>query len=351
MGNILSKPQKLHPGDKVATVSLSWGGPGAIPHRYQAGKRQLEEAFGVQVVEMPHTLSEPDWLDVNPKARADDLMQAFSDPSIKAIISTIGGEDSIRLLPYLDLDIIKSNPKVFMGYSDTTITHMVCYKAGLSSFYGPSIMAGFAENGGLFPYMVNAVRRTLFSANPPGTLPANTDGWTVEDLDWDIPENQAIKRKLQPCHGWNFLRGKGTHSGHLIGGCIEVLDWLRGTDFWPEKQSLENAVIFLETSEEMPSPTAVKRILRAFAAAGVFDQAAGLLIGRPGGQIPPDQFPEYDIAILEVLINELDLTSLPIITNMDFGHTDPMLVLPYGIMVSIDCTRKTISITENAVLG
>ena len=130
------KPQKLNPGDRVATVSLSWGGPGTFPQRYEAGKRQLQDEFGVQVVEMPNTLKDADWLARNPKARADDLMQAFADSSIKGVFSTIGGEDSIRLLPYIDLTVIGDNPKVFLGYSDTTISHLVCYKAGLVSFYG-----------------------------------------------------------------------------------------------------------------------------------------------------------------------------------------------------------------------
>jgi len=150
----LIKAQKLQPGDRVATVSLSWGGPGTVPYRYEVGKRQLEDEFGVDVVEMDHTLCDASWLQHNPQARADDLMQAFADPAIKGIISTIGGDDSIRILPYLDLDVMRANPKIFMGYSDTTITHMACVKAGLVSFYGPSIMAGFAENGGMFPYMV-----------------------------------------------------------------------------------------------------------------------------------------------------------------------------------------------------
>lgn len=102
----LTKPPKLQEGDKVATVSLSWGGPGLIPHRYEAGKKQLEEAFGLAVIEMPHTLKEPKWLSENPKARADDLMEAFSNSEIKGIISTIGGDDSIRILRHLDLDLM-----------------------------------------------------------------------------------------------------------------------------------------------------------------------------------------------------------------------------------------------------
>src|SRR4051794_24882965 len=144
------KPPKLNPGDKVAAITLSWGGAGLMPHRYEAGKRQLQDEFGLTVVETPHALHDPDWISRNPQARVDDLMQAFADPTIKAIISMIGGEDSVRILPYIDLDVIRTHPKIFMGYSDTTVTHFACWKAGLSSFYGPSFMAGFAENAGMF---------------------------------------------------------------------------------------------------------------------------------------------------------------------------------------------------------
>ena len=120
MDTTFKKPHKLNPGDKVATVSPSWGGPSVFPHRYQAGIRQLEAEFGLEIVEMPHTLKDADWLARNPEARAADLMQAFSDRTIKGIIATIGGSDSIRLLPYVDLDVIHNNPKVFMGFSDFT---------------------------------------------------------------------------------------------------------------------------------------------------------------------------------------------------------------------------------------
>jgi muramoyltetrapeptide carboxypeptidase LdcA involved in peptidoglycan recycling len=134
----LIKPKKLHPGNVLAAVSLSWGGPGTIPYRYEEGKKQLLNTFGVRVVEMPHTMSDPGWLKENPSARADDLMLAFADPSIAGIISSIGGDDSIRILPYLDLDIIRQNPKVFMGYSDTTISHFACLKWGTVPLYGSS---------------------------------------------------------------------------------------------------------------------------------------------------------------------------------------------------------------------
>ena len=345
----MMKPKKLQPGDKVATASLSWGGPGVLPYRYEVGKRQLQDEFGVTVVEMPHALGDASWLQHNPQARADDLMQAFADPSIKAIISTIGGDDSIRILPFLDLDVIRSNPKIFMGYSDTTVTHLACVKAGLVSFYGPSIMAGFAENGGMFSYMVDSVHKTLFSSAPIGSIAPNTEGWTVELLDWAEPENQTCKRKLTPSTGWKFLQGNGSHRGHLMGGCFEVLDWLRGTDFWPEPEMWQGAILFLETSEDAPPPTAVLWGLRTYAAMGILKELSGILFGRPGGQVQPEQFDEYDKVISQVIFEEEGLTDLPVITHMDFGHTDPMFVLPYGIQAEIDCGTQQFTILENAV--
>ena len=342
------KPKKLSPGDRVAAISLSWGGPGTFPHRYNAGKRQLQKEFGLQVIEMPNTLRDADWLARNPKARADDLMQAFADPSIKGIFSTIGGDESLRLLPYVDLDLIRNNPKVFLGYSDTTISHLVCYKAGLVSFYGPSIMGEFAENGGMFPYMIQSLRQAIFSSNIVGEIYPNRESWTVERIDWGDPTNQERRRKLNPCTGWKFLQGSGRYRGHLIGGCIEVFDWARGTGIFPSQW--KNAILFLETSEEAPLPEMVTRTLRVFAAMGILRQLSGILFGRPGGEIPPEKFEEYDRAILQVVRDEEGLSQLPIITNMDFGHTGPIFVLPYGVQAEIDCENKRFSITENAVI-
>lgn len=298
------KPQKLQPGDKVAVVSLSWGGPGTFPGRYEAGKQQLQKEFGLNVVEMPHALKAADWLQRHPQARAEDLMAAFSDPTIKGIISSIGGDDSIRLLPYLDLAVIRSNPKIFMGYSDTTVTHLACFKAGLVSFYGPSMMAGFAENGGMFPYMVESVYKTLFSTAPIGPIAPNRAGWTVELLDWAEPAYQTQRRQLTPTGGWRFLQGQGLRRGHLIGGCFEVLDWLRGTEVWPEAERWQDAILFLETSEEAPSPEAVIRGLRTYAALGILPKLAGLLFGRPGGQIPLEAHVAYDRSLLQVVVEE-----------------------------------------------
>ena len=338
------KPQKLNPGDKVATVSPSWGGPSVFPQRYQIGVQQLQNEFGLQVVEMPNTLKPADWLACNPKARADDLMQAFADPAIKGIFATIGGDDSIRLLPFIDLNVIHHNPKIFMGYSDTTIGHLMCYKADLVSFYGPSVMVEFAENGGISPYIAQSLRQTLFSKEVIGEIKPST-GWTIERLDWANPENQNIKRKLNPSTGWKFLQGTGIHRGHLIGGCLEVFDWTRGTELFPTQW--QDAILFLETSEDMPPPEFVRDILRVYAAIGILHELSGILFARPYDN--GDKFDEYDRAILQIVRDEEGLTELPIITRMDFGHTSPIFVIPYGIQAEIDCDNQRFSILENAV--
>lgn len=158
---MLIKPKMLQAGDKVATISLSWGGAGEpdIKWRYEQGVERLEKVFQLEVVSMPNSLMGSDYLYENPKTRAEDLMNAFKDPTIKGIISNIGGSDSIRLLPYIDFNVIRDNPKVFIGYSDSTVTHLFCHKAGISSFYGPSVLMDFAENVEMDPYTVEALKK------------------------------------------------------------------------------------------------------------------------------------------------------------------------------------------------
>lgn len=288
---------------------------------------------------MPHTLADPGFVASNPHARADDLHMAFADPAIDGIVATIGGDDSIRLLPLLDLELIRANPKVVLGYSDTTVTHLACLRAGLQTFYGPSIMAGFGENAGLHDYLRAGVGRMLFSGDPPGRWPPNTEGWTIEMPDWADPDAQAHARQLQPCTDWRWLSSAtATIEGPLLPACMEVLDWLRGTDWWPP---LGGAVLALETSEEAPPPDAVSRLLRSLATMGELQRVAGLLFARPGG-VGADQHLAYDAAITRVVHDEQGLDGLPVVTNVDFGHTDPMWTLPVGAPVRVDSTDRTV---------
>ena len=341
------KPKKLSPGDKVATISLSWGGAGELPLRYAAGKKQLQETFDVEVVETKHALKPNDWIYKNPEARANDLMEALLDPSIKAIISNIGGDESIRTLPYIDLDIIKNNPKIFLGFSDTTVTHFCFYKAGVTSFYGTSLLVGFAENNGMHEYQIQDIQRSLFSEKPVGLISPNTNGWTSERLDWFVPSNQIISRKLEKSIAWHWLQGNGKVSGKLLGGCIEVLEFLKDTTFWVQPKEWKGEIMFLETSEVKISPTSFGWILRNYAASGILKNIAGLIVGRP---LDNTFAKEYEATLLKIIREEEGLVDLPIITGMDFGHTCPTFTLPYGITAEIDCEEQTFSIVENSVI-
>lgn len=341
----LIKPKALQFGDKVAVISLSWGGAGELPARYEQGKKQLQATFGLEVVETKHALQSAQWLYENPRARAQDLLEAFADPSIKAIISAIGGDDSCRILRYVDSEVIRQNPKIFLGFSDSTITHLLCLKAGLTSFYGTSLLVGFAENGGMFPYQVADIQRTLFSAGAMGEVAPNRAGWTSELLDWSDSSLQNTKRTLTPSAGWNFLQGHQRVRGHLIGGCLESLESLKGTAWWPPVECWTDAILFFETSEAQPEPDYFRWWLRNYAEQGILQRAKGILLGRPHHNA---YVQEYNAELLKVL-GEEGLTELPVITEMDFGHTSPVFTLPYGVLAQIDCRNRTFSLLESGV--
>jgi len=145
------KPARLTKNSTVALVSLSWGGPHAFPHVYELGVKNLQK-MGLKIKEFATAKAAPDFLYENPRIRADDVNKAFADPEVDGIVSTIGGEDSIRILPYLNGKTIRSNPKIFMGYSDTTTVLGYCNQLGLVTFHGPAdkvlggVTIGFGDN-------------------------------------------------------------------------------------------------------------------------------------------------------------------------------------------------------------
>ena len=341
--NGLQLPPRWTAGSRIAAVSLSWGGPGRFPDRYHAGVQQLQDEFGVEVVEMPSSMASAQSLDADPSLRVADLHAAFSDPNIDGVVSTIGGDDSIRLLPLIDLDLLREHPKAFLGYSDSTITHMALRRAGVVSYYGPAVMAGFAENGGLHEYLVRGVRSMLFEPSPTTPWPPNTDGWTVEHLDWSDPDLQEQPRSLNPTKGWRW-HGGTTAVGPSVAACMEILDFLRGTEWMPD---LEGAVLLLETSEEAPPPEALLRFLRTLHLTGDLERLAGIVLGRPGGSdLGDDQRQAYDKAVLRAVRVEAGLDDLPVVTNVDFGHTDPMWTIPQGVDIQLNVDDQTITFVE-----
>lgn len=353
----LIKPSVLKKRDKIAVVSLSSGLASCVPERYKRAKKQFETAFGVQLVEMKHTLDCMDEIYCNPQNRLSDLMDAFLDPEIKGVITTIGGDDAIRLLPLMNEEhfkIIRSNPKVFLGMSDSTVNHFMCLKAGLSSFYSPSLLFGYGENQGIPDFIVKNTKKVLFESAIIGDLP-QSDFYIVEQLDFVKQENEA-RSKRYDCE-WKFLGSVKTVQGRLIGGCLDVLNFINGTSLWPQLSDFEDSILFIETSEDRPTPEQVVYFLRNLAVRGILQKTNGILMGRPGGEFSPHDkekenefislYSRYDDAVLKVL-KEFNL-DIPVVTRMDFGHTVPQLILPYGALVQINPSEKEVSILENGV--
>lgn len=345
----MKKPKKLNKWDSVLALSLSWWGPGSFLDRYLAGKTYLEEEFWVVVIEWDYTKKDPERLYNNPKARADDLMKGFKDPNVKAIIATIWWEDSIRILPYIDFNVIRDNPKIFMWYSDNTITHFMCRKAWLVSFYWPSIMAWFAENGWMFDYTKNSVYKNIFSSDIIWDInPNDSEWWTNKRIERSNVEAQKIRRETMKTTGWRWIQGEGMWSWELIGWCIDVFPFMQWTVIWTKLDEWKWKVLIIETSEEKMSLSSFKRILRNLWSQWILNNINGILMWR--SQIDYESWEQinYDETILSVVNWELWIKNLPIVTNMDFGHTDPMMVLPLWCNINIDCDNKKINISENA---
>ncbi len=338
------KPDRLKIGDKVATVSLSWGGAGDddLLWRYNLGKRRLEE-LGLEVVEMENTLKGSEYIYNNPEKRAEDLMKAFKDSSVKAIFSNIGGEDSIRILPYIDFDIIKDNPKIFLGYSDSTITHLICHSAGLTSFFGPSILAEFAENIEIFPYTLEYFKKALFNTEPIGNI-LQSEEWTAERIEWE-EKNKDIKKIMIKNTEYDFLQGQGIVSGRLFGGCMEVLEMAKGTILWDNIKDLKDTILFFETSENEIDPNVFKCWLRNYGAQGILQNSNGIIFGKPQNETYYDEYREN----IKTIVNEFNLHDIPIVLNMSFGHNEPMFTIPYGVMAEINCDSEEFHIIEAGV--
>lgn len=338
------KPGRLKRGDTLAVISPSNGLPCLFPRLYEMGLEHLQR-LGFQIVEMPTARMSPDELYKNPALRAKDINDAFADPTIDGILCSIGGYESVRILSYLDTEVILPTPKLLMGFSDSTTFLSYLNTLGLVTFYGPSVMAGFAQLGNLPSSFEENMRHFLFEEFENYEY-RPYESYTEGYKDWACEETLGQCTDFYPNEGPEFLLGQGTAEGELWGGCIEVLEFLKSTRFYPPEDFFKGKILFLETSEEKPLPAQVGYMLRNYGIQGVFDRISGILIGRPK-DYTREQKLELKETVCGILSTEFGADHLPVVMNCDFGHTDPKHILPLGCRLRIDPKNKRLTLMES----
>jgi muramoyltetrapeptide carboxypeptidase LdcA involved in peptidoglycan recycling len=334
----------VQPGDKVAVVSPSGGLPEIFPAPYELGLKRLRD-FGLEPVEYPTTRK----LGTAPADRAADLHAAWSDPSIRAVIATIGGDDQLTVLKHLDPEVFRADPKPFFGYSDNTNLHNFLYSVGLPSYYGGSVMVQFGRGGAMHPDTEGSLRAALFTPGDFDLTPAA--GWTDHDRDWADPSLLETEPPLFPGTGWTWSGGQPV-SGRLWGGCLEIVEWQLAAGRWMLPASEYDGILFLETSEEMPSSEEVYRILRNLGERGLLERFDAVLWARPKSwSLENHTTPEEAVAYVTGQYLAVDRAlaeynpSALVVKGLDIGHTDPQQILPYGGQARLDPTAQRITVT------
>ncbi len=322
------KPKRLKEGDRVAIVSPSRTLPSIFPILTQLGIENLKKYFNLDPVTFPMTFSDLDLSYKHPEMRAKDLNDAFYSEDIRGIISTIGGDESIRILRFLDSSRIQSNPKIFCGFSDCTTITSFLWSRGMASIYGGAVMAGFAQMD-KFPEEFTEYWKSILFRDSSGLVMKRFKFFSEGYPDWRTTEDFSVINEMRQSYAWNWINGESM-SGRVFAANLEVLDWLRGTPYFPSFDTTERTILLLETSEEVPSPVLVERILRAFGVLGILGKISGLGFGKFRGY-SKEMISDVRFRIKNVVQIEFGLDQLPIVDGIDFGHTDPYFPVPVGI--------------------
>jgi muramoyltetrapeptide carboxypeptidase LdcA involved in peptidoglycan recycling len=340
-------PPKARIGDRVAVVSPSWAGPGAFPAVHEIGMRVLREELGLIPVEYPTTRQR----DATSQERAADLMAAFADPTIRAVLATIGGDDQITVLPHLDPAVFLANPKPFVGYSDNTNLLNWLWNLGIVGYHGGSTMVHLARAGGTHPVSTSSLKNALFTNNEVEIAPVNE--FTDLHPDWSdlgtLSKTLATSREL----GWEWLNANQVVTAPTWGGNLEILHWNLAANRWIRPvEDYAGCVLLLETSEEMPSSDEVFRMLRNAGERGLLEQFLAIVVAKPKAwstDIPlsedlRNKFRD-DQRDAIVRVTQVYNPAAILVFGPDFGHTDPQYVLPFGGLMTVDGPKRCISVT------
>lgn len=312
------KPARLKSGDKLAVVS-----PGSYisENELQDSVKNLNQ-LGFETTYSGKVLLQSGYLAGSDRERADDLMEKFSDKSIKGIVCSRGGYGCARILPFLDYDVIRSNPKVLIGYSDVTaLLYGIFKKSNLITFHGPVGISSFND------YSVNNFNKVLL--NPANNTVLYNSGSGEDENIYGVT---------------SIVEGKAR--GRMIGGNLSIMISLIGTEF---DVDYSGKIVFLEEVEE--EPYRVDRMLTQLIQTGKFDNAAAIMLGifkkcvaKENSDLTAKSF-----TLMEVLSDRLGTLKIPVIYGMSFGHVKDKLTIPFGVYAEIDTYSQTLTLLESAV--
>mmetsp|Transcript_19765 Transcript_19765/g.62221 ORF Transcript_19765/g.62221 Transcript_19765/m.62221 type:complete len:369 (+) Transcript_19765:3-1109(+) len=338
---------------EVAVVAPSSGLAAAFPQVRDLGVRRLEALLEmrVRVMESCYLTTEQ----LTPARRGAELTAAFGDPRVALIVCAIGGDDAIRVLEHVDVEVVAANPKPLMGFSDSTSLHLLLFELGVLSLYGGALLTQFAMPGGMHAYTQEAILAALFGRPDKPMSVRPSEAFLDGRLEWADPANLGRAKDLEENPGWEWHNcpRADTRSkiGTLWGGCLEILfNHLAARTCVPE--DLNGFVLFVETSEIFPPDAIVYAFFQCLGELGVLQSLAALLVGRPQ-TVDRDRVAEPDRdtyrrrqkrAVLRA-VQEYTENRLPVIFDLDFGHTDPQLLVPVGGTALINPHSRTITFT------
>lgn len=332
-------PNKLQKGDTIRIIAPSTSGSIVSENNKMLSAKRFAE-MGLNVTFSKHINECDNFRSSSIESRIEDLHEAFADKSVKAILTMIGGFNSNQLLRYIDYDLIKQNPKIFCGYSDiTALQNAIFAKTKLVTYSGPHFSTFAMEKN--FDFTLNHFKNILFPENSSRNCESKIESLEIKpsefwsDDAWYIDQNN---RHFIPNSGYTVIN-EGSAEGTIIGGNLCTFNLLHGTEFMP---SLKNSILFLEEDEMNGALTArnFDRDLQSIIHLPDFKEVRGMVIGR--FQKKSEMTNEK---IHTIISSKKELCNLPVIANVDFGHTDPMITFPIGDNVKILANNKDLRIS------
>ena len=314
-------PSKLHSGDTVRVIAPSRSLSIIGKESREIAKNRFNE-LGLTLTFGKHVEETDNFASSSIKSRIEDLRSSFLDPNVKAIFTIIGGFNSNQLLKYIDWNIIKNNPKIFCGYSDiTAMSNAFFAKTGLITYSGPHYST-FGQKLYL-DYTLEYFKKSLMEDNPFEILTSSK--WS--DDEWYVNQNN---RKLISNKGY-FVIQEGKAEGTVIGGNLCTFNLLQGTEYFPK---VEDSILFIE-DDYTSEPHTFDRDLQSLIHLPEFKNARGIVIGR----FQKRSNMTNDL-LSQIIKAKKELKNLPVVANVDFGHTDPKITIPIGGTVQLHVSKQ-----------